>query len=110
MTSHERRLAALAAVFAPGRAEALLRRSAGPASAEAIAFAVGLAAAPRRERLEALARALAPDGAGVRAQAHRVAQLERPRVAALLRALGEGESPGEALPLLVRLCRERIGR
>lgn len=103
------RLAALAALFCPDRAAALLGRLAGPEAPDAAAGAALLAAAPRRERLHALAAALGDGAAGVRARALAAAPLERPRLAAALRRLAHGACDGGA-PLLRRALRERIGR
>jgi len=57
VTASTRRLVALAAALAPGRAPILLARLVGGAE-EAAALARELAAAPRRARLAALAAAL----------------------------------------------------
>lgn len=110
MTPGERRLASLAGLFAPDRAGALLGRVRGAGAAETIEHAERLAAAPRRERLQALAAAMTSDVRSARARAEDAAMLERPRIAALLRALAAGESSRSAAPVLVRICRERIGR
>lgn len=110
MTPRTRRVAALAAVFAPSRAGALLRRVAEPDAADAIAGAAAVVRAARRERLRALAGALASDPAEDRARAEVAAAAERPRTAALVRALARGEPSPAASPALVRLCREAIGR
>jgi len=106
----DRRLATLAAVFAPERAAALLERLGTPGAGEASAHAARLAAAPRPERLQALSRALAADSA-VRARAEAAARLERTRVASLIRALASGTAALDApSPFVLRLCRERLGR
>lgn len=111
MTARARRVAALAAVFAPSTAGALLARMADPDAADALAGAGALASASRRDRLRALAGALAADPELGRARADGAVASERPRVAALLRAVAAGEpSPPGASPVLVRLCREAIGR
>lgn len=107
MSGHAR-LVALAALFAPERAAALLGRLAGPDGSRAAARAALLSAAPRRERLHALAAALGGRG-DRRARAAAAAGVERPRVAAMLRRVGEDPSTGaERSPLLGRLCRERV--
>ncbi len=107
MNARDRRLAALAAVFAPARAAQLLARLGTPGSDETAAIAAELAACPRRERLAALAAALGPESRPPEPLAH---QAERPRVAALLRELElNGNPPGPpAAPALLRLCRERL--
>jgi len=105
------RLVAIAALFDPDRAAALLGRLAAPDAPEAAALAARLAAAPRRERLHAFAGALGSAHGGRRARALAAAALERPRVAAVLRRLAQGGADAElASFLLVRLCRERIER
>jgi hypothetical protein len=109
-TGRERRLAALAAAFAGGRASSLLSRLGGPRAVSAVEDAGRLASAPRRDRLSALAAAMSSDPEAARASAEAASALERPRVAALLRAMGAGDAPAGAAPPLVRLCRERIGR
>ncbi|HEY6100622.1 MAG TPA: hypothetical protein VIW03_14390 [Anaeromyxobacter sp.] len=110
MTAGERRLVALAALFAPGRAHALLARVTGPAAAAGVEDAARLAASPRRERLGALAAAIAMEAGPSRASAEAAAALERPRVAAVLRSLTSRTTAAGASAPLVRLCRERIGR
>lgn len=107
----ERRLATLAALFAPASATSLLARCAGDAAADAVAHATRLAAAPRAERLGALAAALSTDAAAVRGAAELAARAERPRVAAVLRGIAGG-APAEAgvSPVLLRLCFERTAR
>ena len=110
MTARVRPVAALAAVFAPARAGALLARLAEPDAADALDGAAGLAAAPRRERLRALAGALASDPAERRTHAEAAAAAEQPRIAALLRALAAGGPTEGASPALLRLCREAIDR
>lgn len=109
MSARDRRLAALAAAFAAGRAQALLSRLSGPRALMGVRDADRLASAPRRERLAALSAAMSVEPGRARTSAEAVAALERPRVAALLRAVGSGSAaPGASSPL-VRLCRERIG-
>lgn len=111
MTEADRTVATLAAVFASDRAAAMLARLAIPVAAEASTHAARLAASSRRERLEALSAVLAPDPAAVRARVDAVAPLERSRVASLMRALAVGPwATGAASPLVLRLCRERMGR
>jgi hypothetical protein len=102
-------LAALAAVFAGGRAPSLLSRVSGPLAVAGVEEAGRLAAAPRRERLAALSAAMSVEPERIRAAAEAAAALERPRVAALLRSLGSGSPAPHASAALVRLCRERIG-
>jgi hypothetical protein len=103
-------LVALAALFAPASAPALLERTSGGA-ADLPARAARLAGSPRRERLRTLAAVLAVDTTAVRRRADAAAALERPRVAAVLRAVAGGAPHGVALSApLVRLCRERVGR
>lgn len=108
MTARDR-LVALAALFAPDRAAAILARLAGPDAADAAGRAARLAAAPRRERLHALAAAIGDRRDALRAQALAAAGLERPRVAAALRRIAGGASDVPS-PVLRRLCRERIDR
>ncbi|HET8538423.1 MAG TPA: hypothetical protein VFL83_00995 [Anaeromyxobacter sp.] len=113
MTDRERRIAALAAVFDPARAGALLGRLAAADASAAIAAAAELAGAPRRERLRALAGALAADPPVARVRrAEAVAASERPRIAALLRTLASSDAGAttRAAVVLERLCREAIGR
>jgi hypothetical protein len=106
----DRGLAALAAVFAGGRAPALLSRVSGPLAVAGVEDAGRLATAPRKDRLAALSGAMSFEPKRVRAAAEAAAALERPRVAALLRALGSGSPAPRSSAPLVRLCRERIGR
>lgn len=110
MSDADLRVATLAALFAPAAAPRLLGRVAGAEHAAAIRQASQLAGAPRRERLDALAAVLSPDPVATRDAAEAAARRERPRVAALLRALAEGVPTPELPPALLRLCRERIGR
>ena len=86
MTGELRRLVALAVTLAPSRAVALLGRLGDPGGAAAVRLAGGLAPAPRRVRLVALAAALSdpgpapPPGAGPGTGTHRLLQrLERER-------------------------------
>jgi len=106
----ERRLAVLAALFAASRAAALLARAGRAGAAGAVAQATHLAALPRRERLHALADAMAVDAQAAGARAEAAALLERAGVAEILRGLATGSAPPGASTALVRLCRERIGR
>lgn len=110
MTEADRRVASLAAVFAPERAPGLVARLSGAAASEAVRHAERLSAAPREERLRSLSAALAFRADPAHAEA--AAALERPAVAAVLRALLADRSAADpgASPLLVRLCRERLGR
>lgn len=110
MTDADLRVATLAALFAPASAAALLGRLGGPGAACAVDHAARLALAPRRVRLDALAAALFADAPAARAAAEATSRLERPRVAALLRALASGAPTPEVAPALLRLCRERLGR
>ncbi len=110
MTASIRQVAALAAVFSPANAGALLARMAERDAAVALDGDAALSAAPRRDRLRALAGALASDPAECRARAEAAAAVERPRVAALMRALAAGGPADAASPALLRLCREAIGR
>jgi hypothetical protein len=103
----DQRVAILAALFAPQRSSALLARL-GTGSEDAIALATRLAAAPRPERLRALADALAADGPALPLPASAVASAERPRVAALIQAIADGREVVRAAPVLVHLCRERL--
>jgi hypothetical protein len=96
-----RRLCALAALFAPEHAPALLSRVSGPPG-EAAREATRLVAAARRERLRALGEVLAL-GAEPGAEP---ALAERPRVVEVLRAVETGAPAGGAAPALVRLCVE----
>lgn len=103
-------VATLAALFVPGTAGTLLARRAGGEAAAAVRHASQLAGAPRRVRLDALTAALSSSPSAPRAAAEAAARAERPRVAALLRALAEGVPSPELHPALLRLCRERLGR
>lgn len=110
MTARDGKLAALAAAFARERAPALLSRLAGAGAVAAVEAAGRFAAAPRERRLAALAAAMSGPADGTQGAADAAAALERPRVAAVLRALGAGALLPGASPSLVRLCRERMGR
>lgn len=107
MNPADRHLAALAALFAPDRAGALLARLATADGAGACAAAEALARAPRRDRLAAL------EGLVDRAVVEgRGAAAERPRVAEVIRAVARGAADeardGGAAPLVLRLCLERV--
>jgi hypothetical protein len=95
----DRRLAALAAALLPDRGPALLTRScAVPAALEE---AARLAALPRSERLRALAAALA----AAEPPAGPSPDPERPRVAAVVRAVQAGrEVEPEVSPLVARIA------
>ncbi|HEX9307005.1 MAG TPA: hypothetical protein VF894_05905 [Anaeromyxobacter sp.] len=109
MTEADRRLVALAAALAQDRAGPLLSRLATPGASDAVAHAQRLARSTRRERLQALAAALATDHRPARSLAEELAALERPRLARLLRSVAAGTpDAGGASPALLRLCRERI--
>ncbi len=110
MTPADRRLRALAALFAAERAAGLLARAGDPRTRDALDDVARLASGPRRERLGALASAISTDSAPVRASATAAAALERPRVAALLRELAAGGGALSVSGPLLRLCRERLGR
>ncbi len=105
----DRRLAALAAVYAPDAAGRILGRVAHCAAVAA--WGQALAGRPRVDRLAALADALAPL-AEPSSPTAREAVLggERPAVARALRSAGPGPSawPPQAHPLLVRAARERL--
>jgi hypothetical protein len=108
-TARDRRLAALAVAFAKGRAPALLSRLSGPRAVAAAESAGRLEAAPRHDRLAALAAAMSRDPGPPLASSEAGATLERPRVAAVMRAIASGAPPPGASAPLVRLCRERLG-
>lgn len=105
----DRRLAALAAAFAPDGAARILGRLAG--GEEAAAWGSALAALPRAGRLAALADSLAsvadPAGLGT---ARALLDAERPSVAHALRALVVERTPGPARPspVLARAALERL--
>ena len=106
----DRRLAALAAVYAPDAAGRILRRLAAPGE-EVAAWGQALAGRPRAERLAALADALAPlAGPGDPAARELLLGAERSAVARSLRCRGPGSPPWprRAHPLLVRAARERL--
>jgi hypothetical protein len=113
VTDEDGRLAALAALLAPALASNLLVRLGTPGAREASAHAQRLVVAPRRERLQALSAALAGDARALAASSETAASLERRAVAAVVRAVGAGEvaaGAARACPILLRLCREWIGR
>lgn len=107
MSPADRRLTALLAAFAPDRCARLVARLETAGAAAVTEQVDRLAAAPRHERLAALAVALSV-GRAAPAQGQAVARAERPRIAALLGSLGQGTGSGAA-PALVRLCRQRLG-
>lgn len=105
----DRRLAVLAAVYAPDAAGRILGRSAR--CGEVAAWGQALAGRPRAERLAALADALAPLAEPSAPAAREVLlEGERRAVARALRCPGPGPSawPAQAHPLLVRAARERL--
>lgn len=105
----DRRLAALAAVYAPDAAERILGRLVR--GGEVAARGQALAGRPRAERLAALADALAPPAEPSGPPAREVVLAgERPAVARALGCRGPGPSPWppRAHPLLVRAARERL--
>lgn len=114
LSAEDRRLLALVAVFAPAHATALLSRLATGGIGSLPERAAHAAAAPRRERLEALAAALEPAGPRLvpRESVETVATGERARVAAQLRALSERRALGLAAigttRTLQRLLDERL--
>jgi hypothetical protein len=110
VTELDLRVSTLAAVFAPERASALLSRLSSPGAPGAGLHAERLAGLPRRERLRALAAALATDAAAVRAAADDAACHERPKVAMLLKALGGDVVVTGVSGFVLRICRERFGR
>jgi len=113
-TRADRRLLALAAVFAPARATALLSRLAGAEAEPLLREGERATAAPRPERLRALAMALGNPGSSQLPAAtfEAVVIAERPQVAAALRRLAAGAAPsgsaGAPRPALARLLRERL--
>ncbi len=105
----DRRLAALAAVYAPDSAGRILCRLAR--CGEVAAWGEALAGRPRVERLAALADALAPLAEQSSPTAREaVLRGERAAVARALRSTGSGPSswPAQAHALLVRATRERL--
>ncbi|HEU4385815.1 MAG TPA: hypothetical protein VFR85_20190 [Anaeromyxobacteraceae bacterium] len=105
----ERRLAALAAAFAPDVAGRILVRLAG--GERAAAWAEALAARPRAERLDELASALGSSTGTVDPGAGRaVLDAERPALARAIRRLVTGSAPWPAgLPLVLsRAALERL--
>jgi hypothetical protein len=109
MIEEDRRVATLAALFAPDRAASLLARLAPPADVDAVSYAVRLAGVSRRDRIEALTVVLSVDATALRARADAAASTERARLATILKALGMGGAAPRAAALVLRLCRERIG-
>lgn len=108
MTDRERRLAVFAAAFAGPRAGPLLRRLVMPGAADAVALAERLAAAPRRDRLAALAAELAPDPRTLRERAAAAAAEERGAIARVFATLAAGTGLGRDASIIARLCRERV--
>jgi hypothetical protein len=112
VTEDDRRVAALAALLAPTRALCVIARVATPGARELADHVGRLLAAPRRERLQALAASLAHDGR-VHASADALAAVERRGIAAVLRGLAAGawdDREVRVSPVVLRLCRERLGR
>jgi len=107
VTPADRRLAALVAAFAPTRAPSLLARLGSSSAADVVQQVERLVASPRRERLAALAGALAAERPAS-SRGPLVARAERPATAAICKALGEGTACGAAAPALIRLCRQRV--
>lgn len=108
MTPADRRLAAAAAAIASLRAARLLSRGPCP---EAAAEAARLASLTRDGRVQALAAAMQVAAPDRRARSEQAAARERPRVGALLRRLGQGRAPDQAVaPVLRRLCQELLVR
>jgi hypothetical protein len=120
MTPADRRLVALAALFAPAAAGLLLRRLAGPASEALAQAAVHLAGRPRAERLAALAEGLGhlrpPEeaagllAAAISAERIAVARVLRDRIPFELRPRDRPPPPsrGPASGLLRRACAELV--
>lgn len=114
MTSADQRLIALAAVFLPRRTELLFARIASTEAASLGQAAARAAAAPRRDRLGALASLL--DARGVvtltAEDARAVQGTERSRTTAALLALTSsylsGAPPDGLRPALRRLLLERL--
>lgn len=106
----DRRLIALAAVFTPDRASALLSRLEPAEAARMSTEAATAAATSRRARLEALALHV-PGGMGREAGARfeRLAALERAATAAALRTAVGGTASRDVTPAFLRLIRERTG-
>jgi hypothetical protein len=112
VTDDDRRVAALAALLAPTRALCVLARLATPGARELADHAGRLVAAPRRERLRALAASLVHDRR-LHASVDAHAAVERKAIATALRALAAGawdDRGVRASPVVLRLCRERLGR
>ncbi len=109
LSAADRRLAALAATFAPDVAARIMSRLAG--GELAAAWGQALAALPRAERLAALAGALASFAEPVSlAAGQAMLDAERPAVARALHRLVRGRAPwpGGVHPLLARAARERL--
>jgi hypothetical protein len=105
----DRRLLALAAVFTPERAQALLSRLEPPEAARLAAEAGAAATSSRRARLEALALEL-PRGHGREAAAavEELAAPERASTAAALRATVGGTGTRCMTRAFLRLVREQV--
>jgi len=120
MTPADRRLLALAALFAPAAAGLLLRRLAGPASDALAKAALHLAGRPRAERLAALAESLGhlrpPEeaagllAAAISAERTAVGRVLRDRIPPEIRPPGRAPplARGPASGLLRRACAERV--
>lgn len=106
----DRRLLALAAVFTPRSASALLSRLEPLDAGRMSAAAAATATTSRRARLEALALQLPHvQGREVAAATEELAAPERPPTAAALRAAVGGTVPRGVTPAFLRLVRERAG-
>ncbi len=107
LAGNVRRLCALAALFAPERAGALVSRIAG-GTRGAEEQARRLVGAGRRERLRALAEALELSRPSARMAAE-VGAGERARVKEVLEAIELGTPVGGVHRAIVRVCVERLG-
>jgi len=111
-TRDDRRVLALAAVFAPSAVEPILLRLGVACAAGLMAEGSRIAALPRRARLLALAEAL-PDGAAPRSECvEALAAGERPRIRAALRRwadAGSAVADDPLRPAVRRLLNERVG-
>jgi hypothetical protein len=106
VTPSERRLAAVAAVFAPQAAARLLSRAPSAACAEE---ATRLSTLSRADRIAALSTALADPQPVPPARGPGAPDAERPRLAALLAEVAAGRAAGPGVaPLLLRIVRERL--
>ena len=109
LSAADRRLAALAATFAPDVAARIMSRLTG--GELAATWGQALAALPRAERLAALAGALASLAEPVNlAAGQAVLDAGRPAVASALHRLVRGGAPwpGGVHPLLARAARELL--